>query len=250
MLPIFLHLFLLLSSRSPCTFFDSSPRLPPPHSSHSLSPSLLRLRGSGVRLLQELRLISGQVPQVLLLLHLVRLLSQLSFSFPAQLRMTPSLYLFLSLIISRTFSVALHPLLSLSNICSFSFFLWLMRSAVDINLNQVIRSPAQLILILMLLQESAFTVCFWVKYSVSLHCLMKAANLPGVKLWNCWVTQSLGVWLRHLWPAVIAGKRALSPPLNPGNYCLCKRNITAIEHFHRNVPSALPVHVIAYFGSM
>lgn len=29
-----------------------------------------------------------------------------------------------------------------------------------------------------------FTVCLWVKYSVSLYCLMKA----GIKLWNCWVT--------------------------------------------------------------
>lgn len=165
-----------------------------------------------------------------MLLHRVALL-------PAHLRMTPSLYLFLFLIISPS-QLLLIPLFpwAISVLSpSISSFLWLMWSAADINLNQVIRSPAQLILILMLLQESVFTVCFWVKYSVSLYCLVKAANLSGFKLWNCWVTQSLGVWLRHLWPGVIAGKRALSPPLNPGNYCLCYRNITAIEHFH-NMP--------------
>lgn len=205
----------------------------PTHSLFSFSNPpllLLHLRGSGVWLLQELWLISGQVPQVLLLLHLVRLLSQLSFSFPSSdLNDTLFLPFLPSLTPSQLLLIPLlEPVPALSLKC---FFLRLMRSIADSNPNQVIRSPGRLILILMLLQESAFTVCFWVKYSVRLYCLMRAANLSGVKLWNCWVTQSLGVWLTHLWPAVIAGKKALSPPLNPGSYCLCKRNITVIEHF-------------------
>lgn len=65
---------------------------------------------------------------------------------------------------------------------------------------------------------------------------MKAANLSGVKHWNCWVTQSLGVWLRHLWPVVIADKKKkkqLAPLLTPGITVCARGNITVVERFRR-----------------
>lgn len=88
-------------------------------------------------------MISGQVPQVLLLLHLVRLLSQLSSSFIALQNDTISLPLSaffyrLPHLLSCSSSISLGAISVLS--VSISFFLWLMRLVTDINLNQVIRS--------------------------------------------------------------------------------------------------------------
>ncbi len=239
MLPVFLHQS-ASSFQSPCTLFDLNPLHTPPHL---------------VRLLQELWLISGHVPQIFLLIHLVRLFNQLSFSFPAQLWMTSSLYFCLpSWTVSHTFSVTLHPPPSLNTFSVlFKYFSpWLMPLVTDINLNQVIRSPGQLILFLMLLQESVFTVCSWVKYSGSLCCLTKAANCSGVKLWNCWVTQSLGVWLPLLWPEEFAGEKALSPPRNPGITVRAGGTLQSLNAFtaSQNVLSAVPAHAIAYFSSM
>lgn len=137
MLPVFLHLS-SSTFQSPCTFSDSDPSalspswLPPTRSSHSPP----RPRGSGVWLLQELWLISGQVPQVLLLLHLLRLVSQLSFSFSALLTSIFFFYDF-SFLPSPTPSQLLFIPLSLSVFLS---FFWLMRSVADVNLNQVLRS--------------------------------------------------------------------------------------------------------------
>lgn len=83
---------------------------PPPHSSLSPTHSPVSLSAppserSAVWLLQELWLISGQVPRVCLLLHLIHLLSQLSFSF------------FNALLSNSTFSN--HPLSHLLS-CNFS----------------------------------------------------------------------------------------------------------------------------------
>ncbi len=105
-----------------------------------------------------------------------------------------------------------------------------MLSVADINLNQVIRSHKSQTAHIN--SHVTTRICFYCVLLKETQCLVKAADLSGVKLWNCWVTQSLGVWLRRLWPGVIAGKKALSPPINPRNYCLCKRNIAVIEHFH------------------
>lgn len=146
----YLFFFINLSSsysQSACTFSQSSPlhtppRLPPSCSSHSLTPSLLHPRGSAVWLLQEPWLISGQVPQVLPLLHLVRLLSQLSFSFTALQDDTLSLplssfFCHLPHLLSCSSSLSLAAIYVLS--LRVSFVLWLMRSVANINLNQVIR---------------------------------------------------------------------------------------------------------------
>lgn len=120
---LFIRLIFLLHivSTFPYSLHPSPPYFTPTRLSYFLTCFMVDLRGSaGVRLIQELWLIPGHVPQVVLLLHLVNPhLSQLSFNFTS-LRMTSSLFLFLN---DQSFSFfvsvlgsSFFPVLNLSHV--------------------------------------------------------------------------------------------------------------------------------------
>lgn len=100
---------------------------------------------------------------------------------------------FFFLTICHTFAVALQfTPLSWLNFCFVSpsiYFFASFVNAISRRHNQVTRSPKSPTAhinchINKIICCVYFTMCLWVKYSVSLYCLMKA----GIKLWNCWVT--------------------------------------------------------------